>query len=340
MCKISIIVPIFNTEKYLKECLESLMNQKLNDLEIILINDGSKDRSEEICKEFEAKDDRFKYYYIKNSGPSEARNYGISKATGEYIGFCDADDITYPEMYDNMYNNAKKVKADIVLCDIFSERDNKKFGFPWDGDIVFLEKKDIYSNLIPEFIGNESDKDTKTPLWGSVVRCIYRRNLLVKEKIKFNNKIDFAEDLLFTLEAISKSNRIFILNKVLYFYRKNTNSLMNSYTEYRENMFQKRVCLIDELINRLILIEAKPCIYKRLENSMRCYFHECIGNIFRNKNTKFNEKLMQLYEIINNDKVKKVFSKHDASGKKSIIYNFIKYRMIFSIYLYYTIRLR
>lgn len=339
MIKLTIIVPVFNAEDYLEECIKSICNQKLKDIEVLLINDGSTDGSEEICKKIAKVDKRFKYYYQENKGPSIARNYGISKAQGEYIGFCDADDRVYDDMYQLMYDKAKTKNIDIVMCDIFSERNNEKFGFPWEKDILF-EGEEIMNKLIPHFIGNQSDTDSTTPLWGSVVRCIYSKQLIIKNNICFDETIDFAEDLVFTLHAMTKSNKIFIIDKVLYFYRMNASSLMNSHTKYRVNMWEKRVYLVDILQGLLKATSTYEINKARLENTMRCYFHECIGNIFRNKDGNFKEMMVALKEILYNPLVIDVFSKHDACNKKKIIYDLIKYRCSIIIYLYYKVRLK
>ena len=117
--KISIIVPIYNTEKYLSKCIESLLNQTYNNIEIILVNDGSKGNSDIIVKKY--KDERIKYYKKDNEGIGKTRNFGITKATGDYLMFIDSDDYIKDTCCEEFINNIKKSKADIVVSDFYKD---------------------------------------------------------------------------------------------------------------------------------------------------------------------------------------------------------------------------
>src|SRR5699024_1141358 len=119
MAKVSIIVPIYNSENYLKYCLETIVNQTYNNLEILLINDGSLDNSLDICKEFEQKDNRIKLFNIPNSGVSVARNIGIDNATGEFITFVDSDDWMELNAIEFGVDKAKKTNADVIIWSYF-----------------------------------------------------------------------------------------------------------------------------------------------------------------------------------------------------------------------------
>lgn len=127
MPKVSVIVPFYNVEKYIEKCLDSLVNQTLEEIEIILVNDGSQDNSEEKAKEFEKRyPNKIKYYKKANGGLGDARNFGIKYASGEYIAFLDSDDFVEPTMYEEMYKKAKQENADMVECDFWWEYPNKK----------------------------------------------------------------------------------------------------------------------------------------------------------------------------------------------------------------------
>ena len=122
MPKISIIVPVYNVEKYIDKCLKSLVHQTLQDIEIIIVNDGTQDKSEEIIEKYvRGNQNKIKYYEKSNGGLSSARNYGLEYATGEYIAFLDSDDYVESNMYEEMYNLAKKENADMVECDFIWE---------------------------------------------------------------------------------------------------------------------------------------------------------------------------------------------------------------------------
>lgn len=124
MVKVSVIVPIYNSEKYLKKCIDSLVGQTLDDMEFILINDGSTDSSDEIIRSYN--DSRIKYFKRTNHGIGATRNFGIDKANGEFIGFLDSDDYVEPDMYLKMYNECVNKNLDIVICDHYIENGDNK----------------------------------------------------------------------------------------------------------------------------------------------------------------------------------------------------------------------
>ena len=118
MTKVSIIVPVYNVEQYLEKCLNSLVNQTIKDFEIIIVNDGTKDSSQKIIDKYAKNYSFIKSYIKENGGLSSARNYGIKKATGEYLAFVDSDDYVTEDMYEKMYQKAKEKDFDMVVCDL------------------------------------------------------------------------------------------------------------------------------------------------------------------------------------------------------------------------------
>ena len=151
MVNVSIIVPVYNTAKYLNKCINSLLNQTLKEIEIILINDGSTDNSESIIKKY--KDKRIKYISKKNEGIGKTRNLGIEKTNGEYLAFIDSDDYIEPNFCEVMYNKAIKDECDIVICDYFEDINNelKEIKFASFKDANLMENPEIinYINLGP-----------------------------------------------------------------------------------------------------------------------------------------------------------------------------------------------
>ena len=125
MVKVSVIVPVYNVEKYIRKCLDSLVNQTLEDIEIIVVNDGSKDSSIDILKEYAEKHNNIKVYEKENGGLSDARNYGLQFATGKYIAFLDSDDYVDVNLYKRMYEKAKAEDSDMVECNFYWVYDNK-----------------------------------------------------------------------------------------------------------------------------------------------------------------------------------------------------------------------
>lgn len=339
MKRVSIVVPVYNSEKYLVETLESLATQTYSELEVILVDDGSTDSSGQICMEQETRDNRFHYYKIKNGGPSVARNIGISHATGEYIGFCDSDDMIDPNMYQTMVLYMERFSADIVFCDIYSERDRRRFGFPWSDGTVF-ELNEIGQTLAAAFVGNETDNDSNVPLWGSVVRCLFKVDIIKAHAICFPEDIHFAEDLVFTLRYLQNIQKAVICDKDFYYYRCNSDSIMHSFFAYKKGMFQERKKLIGYISDAIDNLPGKNDLRRRLIVTSRCYFRECIGNACRTEEGRTQKDITQeLKNIINDESVIEAFANFDAKNRKvKIISLLIKYRRVYIIQGYYLYR--
>jgi len=208
---ITVIIPAYNAEKYISKTIESVLNQTYNNIEIIIIDDGSTDKTASIVKSYENK---VKYIYQENSGVSSARNNGIALAKGNYIAFLDSDDYVLPKMYEKLLESATSNDADIVICNVLLENSFgvKKIAFKKLNFIADLSKA---SNLKKAFksIGNSS--------WNK----LFKRELI--SNIKFPN-IKRGEDALFVLEAMLNSSKIVFIPDALYVYFQNNQSVTNS----------------------------------------------------------------------------------------------------------------
>ena len=211
--KISIVVPVYNVENYLDKCLDSILNQTLKNIEVICVNDGSTDGSGSILHEYEARDNRLIVVEQENHGLGAARNAGIAKAKGEYIGFVDSDDFVDPTMFEKLYEEACKFGSDIVLA-------NVNLYYTDSGECTLFRDNAFYSRMskgkyfsvmqhprILQFIG----------VWDR----IYRRSFLEKHQL-LNPVNRIYEDVLFTVQTCIFAEKISIVNEPLYYYRKNT----------------------------------------------------------------------------------------------------------------------
>lgn len=338
MKKISVVVPVYNAEKYLDKTLTALKSQTYTNIEIILIDDGSSDSSPELCRMAAEDDPRITCRSIPNGGPSAARNLGASLATGDYVGFCDSDDIPAPNMYEELVRYLESADADIALCDIYSERNSCAFGFPWSDGTVF-SGDEVPRELMAKMIGNASDNERDVPVWGSSVRCLFKREIIEDKRVCFPTDIHFAEDLVFVLRYLSNANRAVICDKPLYFYTDNGASIMNSFYSYKENMLQARLSLvkyIEEVIDKVGVSELRS----RLSVTERCYYQECVGNACR-ADTKGASIRREIREIVSSERVRAVFADFDARDIKTRIkYLLMKYRCVWLLYLYYSVRFR
>lgn len=228
MGKVSIIVPVYNNAKFLPQCIESLLNQTYNNIEIILINDGSTDSSLKVCKKYEKRDERIKLFSIENSGVSTARNLGIDHSTGKYITFVDSDDWVEKEMVEFAVKKIKETKSDIVIWSFFRnypEKElemsmipgvEKKFSEDKDKEILYL--KSIYARILEK-------RNTEDVSAGTVMCKLYEKDLILNNKIRFNPELIRAEDVVFNLNAFSSAKKICFFNKSLYHYRVNKSSI-------------------------------------------------------------------------------------------------------------------
>ena len=218
MPKVSVIVPVYNVEKFLPRCLDSIINQTLKDIEIICVNDGSPDNCLSILEDYAKKDSRIKIINQENSGPSVSRNKGILVAQGEYIGFVDSDDWLDLDFYEKLYAAAKESDADIAACGIKVYRKysrvNYMLKYTKEHCVNDLERK-LYLCDVPETCN----------VWNK----IYRTTFIKNNNIEFEVGINFGEDVSFTVEALYYSGNLVIVPATLYNYeRRNVNSIVKT----------------------------------------------------------------------------------------------------------------
>lgn len=219
MPKISVLVPIFNVEKYLSVCLESLINQTLKDIEIICINDGSTDNSLQIINEYAKQDRRIKVVNKNNSGYGDSMNKGLEVATGEYIGIVESDDFVKNTMFEELFNLAIENDLDIVKSDFYyyTAKNN-----------LSRQAGKIKKNIVKVF--SVKDDLSILKLMPTIWSAIYRRNFLEKNNIKFLPTAGASyQDTSFAFKALVSAERIMFTNKAYLFYRQdNENSSVNS----------------------------------------------------------------------------------------------------------------
>lgn len=222
---ITIIVPVYNVEKYLKRCIDSLVVQELECIEIILIDDGSSDRSGEICEFYAKKDNRIQVVHEIHHGPSYARNKGLGLATGEYICFVDSDDEVNSSMMKEMYKIAKRSnrEADVVVCNFM----NNSTG----------EFRTVECGLKDEYLGKENIKDEILKRWydktetglASVCNKMYRRSILETYDIQFDEELVRAEDYFFNFSVFRNAECVRSTKEPYYlYYQDNSNSIMHT----------------------------------------------------------------------------------------------------------------
>ncbi len=313
MPKVSVIVPVYNVEKYIERCLNSLINQTLKDIEIIVVNDGATDGSKEIIKEFEIKNSNILYLEKENGGLSDARNYGMNYAKGEYIAFLDSDDYVDKTIYEKMYEKAKSEDADYVECDFYWAYKNKN---KIDRGIRYKNKKEMF-------------KYARVVAWNKLIK----RNI-IKEKFPVGlhyedveffyklipniKKFTFIEEpLIYYVQREDsivkkqdyKTRQIFnVLDNVIEFYKKNKiyeeyeEEIEYTYTRYLLCSSFRRMTKIKDVVARSMLLnETWQNLNTKFPNwkSNKILKEKSMNNIYMRSVNKFTYKIYcKIFSII------------------------------------------
>ena len=252
--KVSIIVPVYNVEKYLDRCINSLRNQTLPDIEIILVDDSSTDSSLSICKKASEEDSRIKVISKVNEGAGMARNAALKIATGEYIGFVDSDDYVGKDMYESLYEAAEKYNSDLILSGVLFVDGNM---FSSEGNIV---RKDYFSQ-VTHFETQDSLKELRMGIIGSlpediddskygmsIWKNLFKREVVEKNNLTFKSEREMlSEDALFMIDYISCINKATGINEAFYNYCRNGESISKS---YKKDRFEKSLIFVKQVEER------------------------------------------------------------------------------------------
>lgn len=283
MPKVSVIIPIYNKEKYLKQCLDSVANQSEGDFEVIMVDDGSTDSSAEIAKGY-LTDKRFYYIYQKNSGVSAARNNGIGHATGEWIAFIDSDDSIVEDYIKRLWEETNDY-VDIVCCgcQYYKEEKLKRLSF-WNGNCIFADeggvpKKELYLELMNLQHRAISFRETAIGVpWGK----LYRTKFLKEKNLQFNLKLHRMQDNIFNMYAMESARAIKYIDEPLYNY--NLDHITNYRRKYNVNapVFIDIVCREREkfLCSKGLLQDAE--IYKYFCNEIVQQVDTMLGKFYLN----------------------------------------------------------
>lgn len=258
---ISVIIPIYKAEPFIRKCVESVLNQQFENVEILLIDDGSPDRSGEICDEYALKDNRIRVYHKENGGVSSARQLGISEALGDYVLFIDSDDWIEQGMFSSMYKKALEENADIVICDYYHDYGiyNKKVSYNFKS----MSNVDILKYIFHNNSGQ---------LWNKLVK---RECYLSPYKVDFPIGLNHFEDLVICIKLLSIKRKISYINVPYYHYTQNANP--NSCMAHTKKFYEPRELLIKEVtpylnkeiyFDELILLQKYSAFYAFVENSL------------------------------------------------------------------------
>ncbi len=316
---ISIIVPVYNVEKYLKKCVYSILNQSYKNLEVILVNDGSTDNSGKICDELSREDSRINVYHKDNGGLSDARNYGVAKANGEYVGFVDSDDYIDQYMYENLYKAIRKYNTQIAECGITRVYKNNKLRPHYDGEEYSLVVD--REGYLKEYLENRK-------VYGAAVCKLLSIDLA--KVLKFpDGKV--YEDVFYTLELLKKVDKYTLISGNYYYYYIRGNSIttktfssrdmdyieiidkigeytLNNYSKLKEKLFIRQGFAYLSIFNQIIQLNDYRQIpeYSILIGKLK----NIRSNIIFNKLAPKSLKIAIILLNINEGLYKKVLRKY------------------------------
>lgn len=257
---VSLIIPVYNSEKYLKECLDSVIKQSYKPIEVILVNDGSTDRSAEIITEYSKRDNRIRVIHHCNQGVSVARNLGMAAATGEYIAFVDSDDILSLDSIEKRKENIQE--ADLIFCryECFDENGLTDI-MPISSCTCLEQNMAIKSVVLDDGFGYQGY------LWNK----LYRKDIIVDNHIEFEEGISYNEDKLFNLMYLLACKRIAVSNDVVYQYRKDSGGAMNRLKCATDNEYAQ---IVSEFKAFDIMLDILAEIDVRLYHQVALYSQE------------------------------------------------------------------
>ena len=317
--KISVIVPIYNAELYLEQCIESVLNQTLRDIELLLIDDGSTDNSFLICEKYKKRDNRIQLYTNKNVGQGLERNFGIKKSTGEYIAFLDSDDQYKENMLEKLYQRAIETNADMVSCRIVDMHDGKIIKEHPLNDKVLICCKEIKAAMADMISYEEKDGYSGCiAVWDS----IFKRDIIENEGIQFFSERDvYSEDLLFKLMFMTHAKKIAFCTETVYLYRVND----TSFTHRIDVSVLKRIV---NLYNEVCILFGDVLkdynLKRRIINRTFFTLRFNINKISKTRDAK------DFYRILLNDQeIMRVIDLYQPTNLKNIVvYYSLKWKLI------------
>lgn len=339
MNKVSIVVPVYNVEKYLNRCIDSLLLQSYENYEIILVNDGSTDNSGFICEEYAKKYSNVKVVHKKNEGLGFARNTGIDNAIGDYIVFIDSDDFAEKELVEDLYKAVKEVNADICIGGYNRvDLDDKLISTHSYDKNIFIGKE-VFNLLMPRMIGSLPDK--KDSISVSSCNVLYSKEIIDKYNIRFVSERELiSEDLIFNLSYLNHAKKAVTIEKSNYNYRINYGSLTTRYLPERFNKVKELYYKEVEILNDIGIYDKCDL---RLMRQFFIYLKMCLAQEKQNINNKKIKLLNKKVRDICNDKlVIEVVNSYPINKlgiQQKIFLYLIKYKLILLISLFIKIKI-
>lgn len=340
MEKVSIIVPVYNVEKYVERCLNSLVNQTYKNIEIIIVNDGSTDNSKEICEKFENNDKRIKLINKDNQGLGMARNTGLEYITGEYVLFVDSDDYVEKNLVEIVYTIAKENDCDFVRFHNYREdisTGNKKVRKSPLKEGIY-DKDAITQKILLPIIGLLPNQTGNDFVGMSVWRNLYKVSLIKERNLKFVSEREFiSEDVIFNIAFFELSAKAYVINSPLYHYIVNDSSLT---AVYKKDRFDKEVVMYKKLESILKEKNISNDWKIRAERNFLDRTRMCLRQEFYRKNVSITDQRKSIIRICSDKTLKNVIDKYPIkkmNKEYKLVLFLIKNKMYFIMKLIFLL---
>lgn len=332
MPEISIIVPVYKVEAYLDQCVSSLRNQSLHDIEIILVDDGSPDNCPAICDGYAEQDSRIKVIHKKNGGVCSARNAGLDAASGDYIAFVDSDDYIDNCMYEKMLEKAVQNNCDVVLCDCLKEFQDHSELYTHHIRDGFYNRQQLKQEYFPHLIMMEN---VEYPPTISNWLLLFRRELV--SSIRYLSGVRYSEDLLFGAQLMYQASSFFYMKgEAYYHYRINPQSATHKFVPDKWEDYKRLYAGIKDAFEDSKIYDFRH----QIDLCLLFFLYNSVGDILSTDVLTAAEKKMKILEILNSTFVREVFenlkiSQLPVGHKQQLITLFYKYRLGISFLIRY-----
>lgn len=331
---ISIIVPVYNVEKYIRECLDSLINQTYKNIEIIIVDDGSTDKSGEICDEYEKKNKNIRVIHKKNEGLGFARNTGLENVNGKFVTFVDSDDYVDNNFVEELYQNIITKNVDICKSGFRRVNDSHNILSIRNYDNYVYNEKENRDLFLPRMIGSLPDK--KDSIEMCVSGALYKMSYIKKYKIKFpSERVIISEDLFFNIDYVQRINKACTIDYIGYNYRYNPSSLTK---KYRQDRFEASKHFYLELKKKLESIGYEEETFLRLSRLFFVYIRMALEQEnYKVSNKSYFTNLKNIYKICNDKLVIDIINNYPIKSlgiKQKIFIYFIKHKCVNILYIF------
>lgn len=300
MAQISVIVPVYKTEQYLRTCVDSILHQSYSNLEVILVDDGSPDNCPQICDDYAQRDERVRVIHQNNAGVAAARNAGLDAACGEYITFVDSDDWIDPDMYAGMMEMAKAHDCDVVMCDCLKEYENRSQVYSHDIRAGFYDRVQLEQEYFPHLL---MMPNVEYPPTISNWLCLFRNTERVP---RYAEGIRYSEDLLFGAELMLNARSFYYMKGSCYYhYRMNPQSATHRFVPDKWQDYRRLHTKIAEVFGT----REEGDFSHQIDLCLLFFVYNAVGELLGARQLLRQERIAKSKAILQEDEVRKMFDR-------------------------------